>query len=269
MRIYIPTYKRVDNQITFENLPEEIQKNVIMVVQQQERDQYKYDCEYLVVGNDIGIAKTRELIYQHAGLHRFGIMDDDLRLFRRNAKYMGEESNMETSRRLMNLDDWNYWLSEVHRLFDDKNVMHIGHRDVSLPPYGQKYFHFKPILAVHWIDGLKLSKFIDEVDWNLAQIGEDLVLTLECLQRGYLHYISDEVAMTRWETAFAEGGCAEFRTSEVNDAEMMKIAKKYAFVTPLNQYDEYKGIGRVRKFKTNLKDAYNSYSTRTLEEFLY
>ena len=43
MRIYIPTYKRVDNQITFENLPEEIQKNVIMVVQQQERDQYNYD----------------------------------------------------------------------------------------------------------------------------------------------------------------------------------------------------------------------------------
>ena len=67
MRIYIPTYKRVDSQITFENLPSDIQKNVIMVVQDQERKHYTYDCEYLVVGNEIGIAKTRELIYHHAG----------------------------------------------------------------------------------------------------------------------------------------------------------------------------------------------------------
>ena len=45
MRIYIPTYKRVDSQITFENLPSDIQKNVIMVVQDQERKHYTYDCE--------------------------------------------------------------------------------------------------------------------------------------------------------------------------------------------------------------------------------
>ena len=38
-----------------------------MVVQEQERKQYKYDCEYLVVDDNIGIAKTREIIYRDAG----------------------------------------------------------------------------------------------------------------------------------------------------------------------------------------------------------
>ena len=65
MKIYIPTFKRADNQLTFINLPDDIKKNVIMVVQDQEKDQYKYDCEYLVVGNNICIAKTRENIYIH------------------------------------------------------------------------------------------------------------------------------------------------------------------------------------------------------------
>ena len=83
MKIYIPTFKRVDNQLTFTNLPDDIKKNVIMVVQDQEKDQYKYDCEYLVVDNNIGIAKTRELIYRHAGNQRFGMLDDDVRFYRR------------------------------------------------------------------------------------------------------------------------------------------------------------------------------------------
>ena len=39
MKIYIPTFKRVDNQLTFTNLPDDIKKNVIMVVQEQEKDQ--------------------------------------------------------------------------------------------------------------------------------------------------------------------------------------------------------------------------------------
>ena len=73
MKLYIPTFKRVDNQLTFINLPDDIKENVIMVVQDQEKDQYKYDCEYLVVDNNIGIAKTRELIYRHAGNQRFGM----------------------------------------------------------------------------------------------------------------------------------------------------------------------------------------------------
>ena len=59
MKIYIPTFRRVDSQITFDNLPDKIKENVIMVVQEQERDEYKYDCEYLVVG-EILVSQKQE-----------------------------------------------------------------------------------------------------------------------------------------------------------------------------------------------------------------
>ena len=57
-RIYIPTAKRENNQITYNNLPDELKKRVIMVLRPDDRPLYNYDCEYLVVDNDIGIAKT-------------------------------------------------------------------------------------------------------------------------------------------------------------------------------------------------------------------
>ena len=37
-KIYIPTFRRVDNQDTFDNLPDEYKEKVVMVVQEQEKD---------------------------------------------------------------------------------------------------------------------------------------------------------------------------------------------------------------------------------------
>ena len=41
MKIYIPTYKRVDKQITYNALPKKYKKKVIMVVQKQEENMVK------------------------------------------------------------------------------------------------------------------------------------------------------------------------------------------------------------------------------------
>ena len=48
-RIYIPTVRRTDNQITYNNLPDELKERVIMVVEPGERHLYKYPCEYLEI----------------------------------------------------------------------------------------------------------------------------------------------------------------------------------------------------------------------------
>ena len=77
-----------------------------MVVQEQEKDEYDYDVEYLIVGNDIGIAATREQIYNHASKKRYLMVDDDITFYRRNRKYMKVESNMERSKRPLSSSDW-------------------------------------------------------------------------------------------------------------------------------------------------------------------
>ena len=92
-KIFIPTVNRVDNQITYNNLPLELRKKVTMVVQEWERNKYQYDCEYLVLPPEINLKdyyclpKTRKLIYEAGKNIKYAVIDDDLIFKRRNSKY--------------------------------------------------------------------------------------------------------------------------------------------------------------------------------------
>ena len=90
--IYIPTYKRVNDQVTLNGLPKDISKKMVtLVVQKQELSEHKqYQNRVnriMEVDNNIGIAKTRELICKDAGSQRFYMIDDDIIFHRRNRKY--------------------------------------------------------------------------------------------------------------------------------------------------------------------------------------
>ena len=75
--------------------------------------------------------------------------------------------------------------------------------------------------------------------------------------------------MSRWATAYAKGGCSEIRTGMSDEEEHMKILKKYPYCVKLGGYEEYKNIGRMRKFKFDWKAAYKySQFKGTLKEFL-
>jgi hypothetical protein len=54
-----------------------------------------------------------------------------------------------------------------------------------------------------------------------------------------------------------------------DEEEHMKILKKYPYCVKLGGYEEYKNIGRMRKFTINCKSAYKSSQFKgTLKEFL-
>ena len=54
-KIYILTCRRVDDQITYNALPQKLKEKVCFVVQDWEREQYNYDAEYLVLPKDIHV----------------------------------------------------------------------------------------------------------------------------------------------------------------------------------------------------------------------
>jgi len=260
MKIYIPTFKRVHKQITFVNLPNDMQKNVILVVQEQERDEYDYNCEYLVVPNNIGIAKTREYIYKHAKDSRFCMCDDDVKFIRRNAKYYGKESNMEKSNRLMTTKDFNDMFSLFNSWMDD-GVPQIGNNVTALPPSGKEYTEFTPFNSVHCLDGAVLEK--EDIDHEFVQVGEDYHLMLELLTRGYKIRRSDEFVITVDED-YASGGCATFRTAALQYEEHIKLMGKFpGFVYMAEEL--FINDKKIRNFRYRLKDAYKS--SKYMNEF--
>ena len=139
-KIYIPTFRRVDSQITFNSLPDKYKEKVILVVQRHERPQHNLDVDYLIVDDGIGIAETRKQIIYHAGKSRFFIFDDDVQFYRRNIKFLLKEnwewdlfdSDMKDhglpqkhTKRPMSEEDFDEMVEIFNTWMDNQNIIQI------------------------------------------------------------------------------------------------------------------------------------------------
>ena len=298
-KIYIPTFRRVDEQITLNSIPPgKYQENVILVVQEQELSQHKKarpefnEDNYLVVGNDIGIAETRRQIIYHAGETRFFIFDDDVEFHRRNMKFLMRENHKwdlfksdmkdyklpngdpipddRTSRKMYEKD-----FDEMIEIFDtwmddeNENIIQIGFRSANLSPSWHLYTDFTDVYTGYLINGVEVSKFRDEIDWTYVKVGEDSMMTLEFLLRGYKIRRSELFCIQpRW---WQEGGCeAMGRDATLHNQEHRKLLKKYGkegddHPIVYKKYDiERPRIGLIEDYRFRWKEAYRSFYAKKI-----
>jgi hypothetical protein len=188
-RIYIPTVRRADNQITYNNLPDELKKRVIMVVEPGERHLYNYDCEYLeipekLVGTWTQLAETRLMIHKHASAIKYCVADDDIIFGRRNAKYWTGKSNMEKSRRRAKPEEILKAFDTMDKWLDEPDIGIAGFSHSVFAPANTEYVDTKSITNIVMIDGRMLSKEIDDMDITSIRVSEDILFLFECLSRG-------------------------------------------------------------------------------------
>jgi len=197
-KIFIPTVNRVDNQITYNSLPEELKKRVVFVIQSWEKEKYNYECEYLVLPEEVNlsdyycISKTRKIIYEAGQNIKYAVLDDDITFGRRNAKYWTNISNMETSKRKATPDD----ILEMFELFDkwldDEDVTVCGCGFVENPPQNKPFSVNSSIGSVFWINGNHFKDILPTLDLTSVKVGEDVVFLLSLLTRGYGNRVSQE-----------------------------------------------------------------------------
>tara|TARA_B110000091_G_C13807350_1_gene473213 strand:- start:419 stop:1282 length:864 start_codon:yes stop_codon:yes gene_type:complete len=188
-RIYIPTVRRANNQITFNNLPKELQERVVMVVEPSERHLYDYPCEYLeipekLVGTWTQLAETRLFIHKHAGAIKYCVADDDIKIRRRNAKYWTGQSNMEKSKRDATAEEMLDMYETVDKWFDESAIGVVGLSDAGSPPSSKEYEDTKDVYSYVFYDGRMLSEVINDMDICSLRIAEDVLFLYEVLSRG-------------------------------------------------------------------------------------
>ena len=245
----MPTFRRVDNQITFNNLPDKYKEKVVMVVQEQEASYYEYDCEYMIVENDIGLTKTRTEIFANNLNKRFCIIDDDVVFWRRNQKYIKEvqdgyidfkpnmikvktESDMDGSKRLMKESDFDEMFTEFNDLFDNGDtyrpqqpIIQISCKEQSQTPVGIATRTNIAGKSFHFFNGEHIDKIFDDIDWNMVKVGQDSMWQLEFLLHGYQLRLSDIFCIkSLW---WQEGGCSEYRDAKMYNEEHQKLIQKY------------------------------------------
>ncbi len=85
MKIYIPTYKRTDNQVTIVNMPNQLKDLSYLVIRKEEHEELKkYHDKFVIVPDEIdNIGKTRQYIIDNSTDKTLLFLDDDLKFFKR------------------------------------------------------------------------------------------------------------------------------------------------------------------------------------------
>mgnify|MGYP001242215326 FL=1 len=276
-KIYIPTVRRAKNQITFNNLPDELKKRVIMVVESGERHLYNYDCEYLeipeeIVGKWTQLAETRKLIHKHAGNIKYAMIDDDIVINRRNTKYWTGISNMDKSRRKATKDEISLMYEQVSKWLDEPDIGIVGLSTPDVPPGSKEYHDTTNVNTYCFYDGRMISKVIDEMDITSVRVSEDMLFLYEALSRGINSRKSEEWVFdnrsqvdknlqdTRivWKNMFDETPEDYFQTDEHYDC-MRYIQKKYPHGVKIFEKDgKMKNIKYLKKVYQESKNNGNS-----------
>lgn len=200
-KIYIPTLHRVDNQIAYNALPDELKEKVVFVVQAWEREQYKYPNEYLVLPDYIvphhprAIAHTRKCIYEAGRDIQYVMLDDDITFRRRNAKYWTGESNMEKSQRPATHDDILEMFDTFDKWLAEDSVTFCGPGFSENPPTGKPFQNNTSMSSAYWIDGPAFSDVLDEFPVTDVKVAEDVVFILSLLTLGHGNRVSQEFCM--------------------------------------------------------------------------
>ena len=197
-RIFIPTVNRVNNQITYKGLPPQLKKKVTMVVQEWERPKYHYDCDYLVLPKNLDLndyyclAKTRKIIYQEGCNMKYAILDDDLKFHKRNQKYFGLESNMETSRRPLEPVELIIMEDILDKWLDEPNVTIAGIAQINNPPSNKFWTNNTSLCGAIWVNGKDFKDILNDLPLTEVRFGEDTLFFLSLLSRGYGNRVNQE-----------------------------------------------------------------------------
>lgn len=268
MKVYIPTLGRVDNQITYDNMPEWVQKNTYFVIQPKEEELFKThwpDSNILVLPeNDCGICKTREWVVNYAGDSKYMMIDDDIQFWKRNVDRKTGKKNAEKSNEPFSEEDWVSMFDWANSKLDGEYTV-AGSRARGMPPHGSEDMEFSRIMQVFFINGSKLYR--DKLEWILGS-SEDVHFIIQVLQMGGKIVTSDKFLYV-CEAYHSEGGCKlSGRTSDSSLKDMNTLAEMYPKIIEMK--DEFLNLPNDfvhQKHTLYLRKAYNPFYGRTENNF--
>jgi hypothetical protein len=276
-KIYIPTIRRANKQITYEKLPQELRDRVVMVIESKEKHEYNYPCEYLeipeeFVGQWTQLAQTRKFIHQNAGKIKYAMFDDDIVFYKRNTKYFNGISDMETSKRESTHEEIFHMFDTASKWLDEQDIGIVGLSKNYLPPGDVEYSDTKDVYSCIFLDGKKIYNIVDKVDTSI-RVAEDLLFLFDCISNGintrrsneFLYFNKSEAKEFQncrpiWNDMFSDSPKNVFETKEHYEA-LEYIRNKYP-----NGITFFQENG-VTKHKKHLKDVYKPLSQSSLDNF--
>lgn len=235
-RIYIPTYRRINKQTTYDNLPKHWQEKTVLVVCQDEYDELskKYNCVVCPCqgkeppGEDplkYGLSPTRLWIAKHAGQIKYGVLDDDIMEFVYTRRPSEPDSHKLTNtvfsiKRLT--EGYEHVFDEMMKTLDEwlDEFVTVGLEVTWNPPFDTDYKDCWRQTTNHFFNGKTLP--VDDIDFTSLKCAQDYYILLQLLTKGYKNRVSMRYRV-RPALTQASGGCAEYRTFDVHNNAMKQL----------------------------------------------
>lgn len=223
MKILIPTYRRCNSQATFNNIPDNWKKEVVMVVDKQDAEELQAKPEFQGIDFWVrpegikGIAQKRRWMFQNILEDKIVMMDDDLSFEVRTGIKASERKEGENLTRAANQEDLSHYLYELSMKLDS-----YAHAGFSVRRHNDK-------LPDGWFENSRIQcvlGFRPEIVRNHCELGrielrEDFDYTLQLLKKGFPNAICAEILFS--QQINAPGGVSTYRTTEYSNEEAKRL----------------------------------------------
>jgi len=242
IKIVIPTLERVNNQITYNNLPLKYKKNVYFVIREHETkeitEKYK-EAIVLTLPKDVkqGLGPTRSWFMNFFKNDRIIVFDDDLNFLKVNF-----ENEKFKKTKLENFDDlFNLILKKMNEGF-----VHGGLGNTISPP-SLKYYPFNINGRIMTNVFYDCSKLPMNIDYGRCLASEDFDANLQLLKLGYKNVIFNNYIV--FEKPYADGGCSLYRTLEFHNNSQKMLEKLHPKFVKLKERivkkGKWKGLTKI------------------------
>ena len=272
IHIIIPTYRRLNNQITLNSIPEKFREQTTIVVQPQESSAARevHSNIWVTDEDNIGIAITREQIAYEWGVKRksrFWVIDDDCEFMLSTPKETFEVDG-KVQKSPITEKSFGEMLDDMDEAMD-AGFPHGGIGTTINNPIG-KYPHIdnSRLISNVWYDGAALCEEIPKIDWILDG-AEDYYVNIQLLTKGYPNRVIYKYVVSPGVSQ-AEGGCSEYRDIEFHNEACRKLARAFPEFVSLKEKETKSGPWKgVIKLGINgkWKKAYQYSQVSTLNDF--
>tara|TARA_R100000995_G_C3437000_1_gene101363 strand:+ start:5 stop:778 length:774 start_codon:yes stop_codon:yes gene_type:complete len=243
MKICIPTYKRVDLQITLNQIPKILYPDTFLICTKEEENLLKkYNIQLIVLPDNVkGIGNIRQYIVENLKTDFIWFLDDDLIFYRREIN----------KTKLLKIKD-----ADFIELYNwNKKCLEKGYAIVGCSAQGGnnrfkgKFTFFGRIYASYALNSKILKKH--NIKFNEMEVMEDFNVVLHLLRFGYKSIINTEFAHNQ-KASNQAGGCSEFRTYDLQKKSAFLLSEKHKPFVSVVKKESKNWVGMKHRFDVKI-----------------
>lgn len=266
MKLFIPTYARVDRQITFDGLPDKWKDNTFLIATKEEakllRDKGYPALECPVQGQGLPLVRNW-IMHKMEGKGKYGVLDDDLYEFVYTARPSERENYRLVNTPITGVrvepgfeDHFDKFIEWVEDKLDE--CVTCAAQTTWIPPFEEDDKYCFRQSGNHFYNGDTFPANL--IDHTKVHCAEDFYAILTLLTNGYQNCVSMRWRVRPSNTADA-GGCSTYRDIEMHNSDMEKLKELFPdFVTLKEKTAKVGEWGGKPKLAANIqwKKAYAS-----------